>query len=169
MPETATSDPIIHTCGYGGIGFERFVEAMKQRQITHVADIRSTPGSTYWKDFCRPRLDDLMTEADLKYVFLGDTLGAKVLHRDEPGTEAAAEGERLLGLGIVKLIAAAASGKSICLMCGCSRPEECHRSHVLGEELRQRGVDLRHIMPDGSIILQSDLAKGARQGQASLF
>lgn len=66
--------PIL-TAGYGNRGFDGFVALMKRHGVTHVVDVRSVPQSSYWEDFRRPRLERILPETGLRYVYMGDTLG----------------------------------------------------------------------------------------------
>ncbi|HLO99390.1 MAG TPA: hypothetical protein VK171_12410, partial [Fimbriimonas sp.] len=64
--------------------------------------------------------------------------------------------EPRLEKGFAALLSASkVEGRKLCLMCGCMRPQNCHRSRLLGKELLEQGVDLQHIMDDDSILPQS--------------
>ncbi len=41
----------------------------------------------------------------------------------------------------------------VALMCSEGRPEHCHRHLLVGRVLQERGVDVRHIHPDGGLVL----------------
>ena len=74
-----------------------------------------------------------------------------------------------------------AGDTATCLLCAEWDPSKCHRSMLIGSELRRQpdfSVDLHHILRDGTLILQSELEEndssvrsGAadRAGTMSLF
>jgi uncharacterized protein (DUF488 family) len=155
--------PRIYTAGYGNRGFDGFIELMFRFGVTHVVDIRSVPQSSYWEDFRRENLMDLVPGRGLKYVYMGDTLGgvqdSPILCK-EPG---AVDIEPLfelpsLALGIQTLLRAADQPeRQLCLMCGCKRPHNCHRSRLLGEALLKVEVDLQHIDADDRVVPHTQL------------
>ncbi len=65
-----------------------------------------------------------------------------------------------------------------CLLCAERDPKQCHRSMLIGPDLRallSGGLDLQHILADGTLIPQSILEeeghapKRDRSGTMSLF
>lgn len=164
--------PIL-TAGYGNRGFEGFVALMKRHGVTHVVDVRSVPQSSYWEDFRRPRLERILPETGLRYVYMGDTLGgvpdSPVLCKDpeavplEPLFD-----DPKLHLGLDKLIAAA-EDRTVCLMCGCLRPHKCHRFRLIGEALDKRGVAVLHLDDKGEPVPHAQVVEEASPLQNSLF
>ncbi len=163
----------ILTAGYGNRGFEGFVALMKRYGVTHVVDVRSVPQSSYWEDFRRPRLERILPEAGLRYVYMGDTLGgvpdSPVLCKD-PGAVSLAPlfDDPQLQLGLDRLLKAAES-RTVCLMCGCLRPHRCHRSRLIGEALSQRGIEVLHLDDKGEPISHVQVVEEAKPLQESLF
>lgn len=164
--------PIL-TAGYGNRGFDGFVALMKRHGVTHVVDVRSVPQSSYWEDFRRPRLERILPEAGLRYVYMGDTLGgvpdSPVLCKDpeavplEPLFD-----DPKLHLGLDKLVQASES-KTVCLMCGCLRPHRCHRSRLIGEALARRGIDVLHLDDKGEPLSHAQVVEESKPLQKSLF
>ena len=86
-----------------------------------------------------------------------------------------------MGRGIKKLIERFESDDTDevgCLLCAESDPARCHRSMLIGPALRGfegGGIDLHHILPDGTLTLQSVLEekqavpKADRAGTLGLF
>jgi hypothetical protein len=56
-------------------------------------------------------------------------------------------------------------------MCSETRPEECHRSKLIGQELLKKQISLHHIVSDKLVksqeILMAELTKG--KGTLDLF
>lgn len=165
----------IYTAGYGNRGFEPFIDLLKRYGVTHLVDVRSVPQSSYWQDFRRERLQHMVPSTGLRYVYMGDTLGgvsnSPVLCKDPEAVPLPPllEDPRF-HLGLDKLIDAAAKGdRVICLMCGCLRPQGCHRSRLIGEGLARRGISLMHIDEAGEVVSQADLVERSRPLQSALF
>lgn len=165
----------IWTAGYGNRGYEGFVKLLHRYHVTHIVDVRSVPQSAYWEDFRLERLQRLLPESGIKFAYMGDRLGAvpnsnaACRQPDTVDFDALAH-ERRLGEGVDRLICAAeVPGRVVCLMCGCMRPETCHRSKLLGPQLEARGVEVVHIGADGNAMSQAEVASLWEPRQASLF
>lgn len=155
--------PVLYTAGYGNRGFDGFVALMTQFGVTHVVDVRAVPKSSYWEDFRRENLMDLLPARGFKYVYMGDTLGgvrdSAVLCKDPDSVDLQplfADPELAKGFEAL-LKAMNAPSRTVCLMCGCMRPHGCHRSRLLGRALLDRGIDLHHIDADNVVVKQSEL------------
>jgi uncharacterized protein (DUF488 family) len=155
--------PVLYTAGYGNRGLEGFAELMRQYGVTHIVDIRAVPKSSYWEDFRRENLIDLIPARGFKYVYMGDTLGgvrdSAILCKDPDSVDLQplfADPELAKGLEAL-LKAMNVPGRVMCLMCGCMRPHACHRSRLLGRALLDRGIDVHHIDSDNKLVRQSEL------------
>jgi uncharacterized protein (DUF488 family) len=169
------SEPIVPilTAGYGNRGFEGFVALMKRHSVTHVVDVRSVPQSSYWEDFRRERLQRILPETGLRYVYMGDTLGgvpdSPVLCKDPDAVDLdPLFDDPKLHLGLERLIAAA-QDRTVCLMCGCLRPHRCHRSRLIGEALARRGVEVLHLDAGGEPVEHARVVEESKPLQESLF
>lgn len=164
----------IYSVGYGNRGYENLLALLRRYRFTHLVDVRSVPQSSYWEDFRRERLAHLLSQTEIKYVYMGDTLGgvehSPALCKD-PGSVDLEPlfREPKLELGLNKLIDAASDpSRKIVLMCGCLRPHRCHRSRLLGPGLVARGVEYLHLNDLGEPVTQLQVAAEA-EPQASLF
>ncbi len=164
----------IYSIGYGNRGFEGFLELVRRHEFTHLVDVRSVPQSSYWEDFRRERLAYLLSQTEVRYIYMGDTLGgvenSPVLCKDPGSVDIEPlRIEPKLQLGIEKLIQAAQDpSKKIVLMCGCLRPHRCHRSRLLGPALAEWHVDYQHVDDQGNLVSQQRVELQA-QPQATLF
>jgi uncharacterized protein (DUF488 family) len=59
--------------------------------------------------------------------------------------------------------------RRIALMCSEGRPEECHRSKLIGEALTDAGLPVRHIDEDGTLVSQREVIDRLTKGQMDLF
>jgi uncharacterized protein (DUF488 family) len=155
--------PVLLTAGYGNRGLDGFMALMASFEVTHIVDVRAVPKSSYWEDFRRENLMDLIPARGLKYVYMGDTLGgirdSAALCKDPDSVELGPlflDPELAKGLDAL-LRAMNTPGRVVCLMCGCMRPHGCHRSRLLGRALLERGIDLHHIDADNAVTRQSEL------------
>lgn len=166
-------DAFISTIGYGQDVYEPFLVRLRRIPgVTHVVDVRTNPYSRYQEDF-RSDFGPRLQRDGLKYVFMGDRLGAKPSH-PEVLTEGEPDVTKMRAWpffleGIERLIEAAQAGKQLCLLCGCARPDQCHRGTFLGEVLLERGIDLAHYLTDGQIIRQSEMRLHFPPEQLNLF
>ncbi len=155
--------PVLYTAGYGNRGLDAFIELMNLFGVTHLVDVRAIPKSSYWEDFRRENLIDLIPAKGLKYVYMGDTLGgvrdSAALCKDPESVELAPLfHDPELAKGFEALLKAMiAPDRVLCLMCGCMRPHGCHRSRLLGRALLEKGIDLQHIDADNAVVRQSEL------------
>jgi uncharacterized protein (DUF488 family) len=178
----------ILTAGYGNRGFAPFIELMKRHGVTHLVDVRSVPQSSYWEDFRRQRLEQIVPPTGLRYVYMGDTLGGVPQYAEG---SPAAEDEKAhifckadptavdlhplfhdptFRLGLEKLIkAASVPDRNLCLMCGCLRPHKCHRSRLIGEALVAEGVDVLHLNDKGDPVSQQLVVLESAPQQTTLF
>ncbi len=142
------------TIGHSNLSIEDFIALLQQHQITAVADVRSRPYSRYLPHFNQEPLKSVLLNTGIKYVFLGRELGArtedlncyiggKALYEKIAATAAFAE-------GIQRIIQGAQKYK-IALMCAEKDPISCHRTILVGKQLRQLNIEIEHILNDGSL------------------
>lgn len=169
--------PTIYTIGHSNSTVERLLELLAAHEITTVVDVRSSPYSKYADQFNLAALEATVTQAGLRYVYLGDALGGMP---NVPGFYDAeghvrydllAASERFRE-GLERLLALARE-RRVALLCSEEDPSECHRHLLLGRVLGEQGVTVLHLRGDGSAISDADLAAAVERertgGQQSLF
>jgi uncharacterized protein (DUF488 family) len=143
----------LFTIGHSTHEFTKFLGLVNQHGIQVVADVRSRPFSRLaW--FCRPELEKELTASGLRYVFLGDELGARRVEREcyigpradyglIAGTPAfQKEGIERLRDGVLKF--------RVALMCAEKDPLDCHRTVLVCRHANQF-AEIFHILPDGRL------------------
>jgi len=144
----------VFTIGHSDLEFTKFVTLMKQHGIQAVADVRSSPYSQYNPQFNRESLQRTLREEGISYVFLGEELGARRL---EP--ECYINGRADYSLiaqtpafvrGLDRILQGAAKMR-LAMMCAEKDPLDCHRCILVSPRLRERGLDVLHILSDGSL------------------
>jgi hypothetical protein len=71
--------------------------------------------------------------------------------------------------GIERLHEASRQGHSVAVMCSEGKPENCHRSKLIGKTLASEGVEVIHIDERDQLISQRDVLLRITGGQPSLF
>jgi len=144
----------VYTIGHSTHQPERFIELLRMHNITAVGDVRSNPYSKMNPQFNRETLKETLAAAEITYVFLGRELGArtpdpscyvrgKVQYDKLARTELFRAGlERVrTGMGRYRLA----------LMCAEKEPLGCHRGILVARELHTIGIEVLHILSDGSL------------------
>jgi uncharacterized protein (DUF488 family) len=144
----------VFTIGHSNLEIGKFVALLKEHGIQAIADVRSSPYSQYNPQFNREPLQKSLQEHGIAYVFLGQELGARRSER-----ECYLEGRADYGLisqtpafkrGIERVTQGAAKMR-VALMCTEKDPIDCHRCILVTPHLRQQGLQVLHLLSDGSL------------------
>jgi uncharacterized protein (DUF488 family) len=163
----------IYTIGYGNRSIEDFVEVLQQYNIAYLIDVRSAPYSRYKPEFIKENLADELHRHGIRYVFMGDTLGGRPDNEDcyvdgMVDYEKVKATLRYAG-GIQRLQTAFAQGHCVALMCSEGKPEQCHRSKLIGTTLTERDIPIIHIDENDERQTQDDIIVRLTGGQLDLF
>lgn len=164
----------VFTIGYGARDIDAFVAALRQYAIEFLLDVRSRPFSRYKPDFSKEALDSHLRRAGIRYVFMGDTLGGRpndpTCYDAEGKVDYTEVEERaFFQTGLDRVASAHAQGLRVALMCSEGKPENCHRSKLIGKSLAARGIPVLHIDENGALLAQEDVLARLTGGQPSLF
>lgn len=164
----------IYSIGYGQMETGRFLGELVQRNIQYLIDVRSYPTSRFRPDFRKVTLERLLTMVGIQYVHLGGELGGRPSDPTSLDNNGHVDYTLLSDReqyrnAIARIVRDVASGRILCLMCSESKPEDCHRSKLIGESLLTEGLDLRHILPDGLEVNQVALRLKFISKQGELF
>ena len=169
---------MVWTIGHSTHPVDALVGLLRGERIEVLADVRSRPYSRHNPQFRKEKLRASVEQAGLRYVFLGAELGGRP---PEPGFydakgharyDLVAETERFRG-GLKRLLTGAAAYR-VAIMCSEEDPARCHRRLLVTRALAGRGVEVRHIRGNGSVLTEAELADAlsgaaADPDQASLF
>jgi uncharacterized protein (DUF488 family) len=160
--------------GYGNRDTDEVLRIICELGVRYLLDVRTSPYSRFSPAFSREPFEKACAAAGIRYVFIGDQLGGRPRSDrcyDEQGrvNYAVLEEEPYFLEGLQRLETALAKGLDIVLMCSELRPEQCHRSKLIGKALQDRGVALKHIDVDGSVVDQSAVMGRITGGQQDLF
>lgn len=159
--------PEVFTIGHSTHTLERFFELLKAHQIAAIADVRSSPYSAWQPHFNRELLKAAATKTGIRYVFLGEELGARRKEVETYNSKGVAEYGKIAQLPVflkgIERILSGAQRYRVALMCAEKDPLECHRTILVSRELGRRGAGVRHILEDGSIELHEEAEKRLMQ------
>jgi uncharacterized protein (DUF488 family) len=170
---TGDESPALHTIGYGGRSLDELVAALREYRIACVIDIRSSPYSKFKPEFAREPLEAALKARGLHYLFLGDTLGGQPRDPD-CYTDGKVDYEKVreqefFRSGLERLRKAHEQRVRVALMCSEGKPEQCHRSKMIGEALVAAGIPVRHIDENGRLLTQTQVMDRLTGGQFDLF
>jgi uncharacterized protein (DUF488 family) len=166
----------IYSIGHGNKKIEDFIAELKSFEIEYLLDIRSKPYSKWNPQFNRGAIELELKNNGITYVFAGDTLGG--LPEDKSCYDYNGKvvydlikGKEFFKKGLDRLTIANQKRIHLAIMCSESKPEECHRSKLIGQELLNKNISLHHIVSKAKIKSQyavmNELTKG--KGTVDLF
>jgi len=164
----------IYSIGHGNKKIDSFIKELIAYDIDFVFDVRSIPMSKYNPHFNRPLLQRELIENKIGYEFLGEHLGGlpkdKSCYTDGKVDYSKLREKDFFKMGINLLIEAHEANVKIALMCSESKPEECHRSKLIGQEMLKHKISISHIvsssLKDQKTVID-ELTKG--KGSDNLF
>lgn len=142
------------TIGHSTHTIEAFVELLQKHGVTAVADVRSFPFSRYTPQFNKDALRESLKSQGIKYVFLGRELGARSEDATcyENGRVRYARLARTATFqsGLDRVIEGGEKYR-LALMCAEKEPLECHRTLLVARALSGKGIQVSHILADGTL------------------
>jgi uncharacterized protein (DUF488 family) len=165
--------PRLFTIGYGARTIGEFIETLKAQSIDCLIDVRTAPYSKFKTDFSKESLKRHVERAGIRYLFMGDTLGGQP---KDPGclTDGKVDYDKvraqpLFRAGLKQLCRALDQQHRATLMCSEGRPEQCHRSKLIGEALATAGIPVCHIDETGQLLTHQQVIDRLTRGQLDLF
>jgi uncharacterized protein (DUF488 family) len=163
----------IWTIGHSNHSFARFAELLQSERIEFVVDVRSYPYSRIAPQFNREELGPALRDAGMHYLFLGAQLGGRPTRPDHYDAQGHALYERMASASsfqeTVIRIESGCRTRRLALLCSEGQPHECHRRLLVGKVLTERGIQLRHILPDGAVLREESVCLDSIKDQDTLF
>jgi uncharacterized protein (DUF488 family) len=164
----------IYTIGYGSRSIEQLLAVLQAYGIAYLIDVRSAPYSRYKPEFSKDALETAVRRAGMRYVYMGDTLGGRP---SDPGCYtpdgkvdyAKVREADFYRQGISRLQDAFRQGHPIVLMCSEGKPEQCHRSLLIGRTLTELEIPVIHIDEADQLQDHETIKIRRTGGQMSLF
>src|SRR6201996_2119137 len=169
----------VWTIGHSTPPVDTLVELLRGHGIEALADVRSAPYSRHNPQFKKETLQSSVEQAGLRYVWLGAELGGRPPEpefydaKGHARYDLVAQTERFQA-GLERLLTGAASYRVV-IMCSEEDPSRCHRRLLVTRALAERGVEVRHLRGNGSVISEEELDRelagpgSAGEAQAALF
>lgn len=161
---------MIYSIGHGNKSIQDFVSILKTYKIRYLIDVRTNPYSKYNPQFNKTSLKDELSNNQIIYVFLGDKLGGlpddNSCYINGKVDYNIIKDKDFFQEGMNRLIIANDKAIDIVVMCSETKPEECHRSKLIGQELLKNGIVMNHIITDkitkdqNKIMIQLTKGKG---------
>jgi uncharacterized protein (DUF488 family) len=168
MPSTP-----IYTIGYGARQLDDFLAVLQDHHIQYLLDVRTSPYSRYKPEFSKQALQTFLENNGIRYLFMGETLGgqpkAAACYTDGKVDYDKLAQQPFFREGIRRLHAASRQGQRVVLMCSEGKPENCHRSKLIGKVLAAEGVEVLHIDEADNLCPQAEVILRLTGGQPSLF
>ncbi len=163
----------VYTIGYGSRSLDDVVRVLQAHGIAYVLDIRSAPYSRFKPEFSKDALAAGLRGHGIRYLYLGDQLGGRPADRacyvDDKVVYALVKEKAFYRAEIARVQAAFAKGLRVALLCSEGKPEECHRSKLIGPSLVELGIPVLHIDEHDALRTQDEVVAGLTDGQLSLF
>lgn len=165
--------PRIWTIGYGARSFADFAACLASREIGYLIDVRTVPRSSFKPEFSEENLGLALKKLRVRYVFMGDVLGGRpsdeACYTDGYVDYAKCQRHEQYKRGLDRLHTAAMQPVPVALMCSEGRPEECHRSKLIGEMALAAGIEVVHIDERGATRTHSEVIAALSGGQLDLL
>lgn len=152
----------VYTIGYTSFEIQKFVEVLKKYKITCLIDVRSTPKSSYYKDFDDFNLLPLLKNNGILYRNYKEEFGARQENKDFYNVKGFLDFEvfsqsKQFNDGIDKIKKAQDMGYVVCLMCAEKDPINCHRTILITRNLDKKGFDVKHILATEGLCEQPEI------------
>ena len=161
------------TIGYGNRDAEALWAALRDADVGVLVDVRSAPYSRHRPEFSKRSLQREAIRRGFEYRFLGEELGgrpdAPTCYSDGRIVYARCRERAPFREGIVAVAALADAGQRPCLLCAEEDPARCHRTELITPALIDAGVEVVHLLRDGSHEPHDDLVRRIREPQMGLF
>jgi len=152
----------LYSIGHSSQTQEEFLALLTSYSINCVVDVRSVPASKYSPQFNQENLKWFLKSHGIQYLHFGDEFGARRTDSiDENGQvnfELAVKTPNFQQ-GVVRLMRGLEKGYQIVLMCSEADPLECHRFSMVSRYFYDLGLDVQHILKDGTLAPHASLEK----------
>lgn len=163
----------IYTIGYGNRSVEEVISILQRYSIQYVVDVRSQPYSRYSPAFSQKLLMQHLQQQSIDYLFMGDSLGGRPVdatcYVDGKVDYSRVCTKAFYLQGIQRLCVAWEKQLHVVLLCAEAKPQECHRSKLIGNTLFEQQIAVAHIDEMGECKTQPQVNQILLGGQPTLF
>ena len=163
----------IYTIGYGARAIDKFIYLLKIVETDYLVDVRSSPYSKHNEDFSQRVLRQHLKTHNIGYIFMGEQLGGRpsdeLCYTDGKVDYDKVSRTSFYKEGIARLHVALEKQYKVVLMCSELKPQNCHRSKLIGQTLVQDGIFVQHIDENGRLQNQDEVITKLTNGQLNIF
>lgn len=163
----------IYTIGYGARSVDELAAVLRANGIEYLIDVRTAPYSRYKPEFSKDALEAALKTHGIRYLFMGDSLGGRpddpTCYVDGKVDYARVQTRAAYQAGIARIQGAFAQQRRVALMCSEGKPEECHRSKLIGATLTVLGIPVAHIDESDQLCTQAQIQERLDGPQLTLF
>ena len=142
----------ILTVGHSNHTLKAFVEMLHRSGVKQIIDVRSHPRSRFAPHFNRETLQGSLKLEDITYRFMGAALGGRPTSDDLYTPQGQADYRRMAQvpafIATTRVLVEMGQETITALMCTEKRPEDCHRTLLIADQLHLMGIPTAHIRPD---------------------
>lgn len=162
----------LFSIGHGAKSMDEFIDELASFDIEFLVDVRTTPYSKWSPHFNQQILQKHLTGRGVRYVYMGDVLGGMpsdytCYTNGKIDYHKMSQKESFI-MGLERLLNANKKQIRLAVMCSESEPEMCHRSKLIGQELRKRNVIMRHIVGVSKCVSQIDVINSLTKGLGTI-
>jgi uncharacterized protein (DUF488 family) len=152
----------LYTIGYTSFSLLQAVCIIKAHGINVIIDVRSTPYSKQYSDYNKENIEKHLTNNKIFYRSYAKEFGARQTEQRYFTNEGFLDFELYTNSlcflsGYKKIQNSIARGYNVALMCSEKDPAHCHRSIMISRRFFNGGFNVKHILADGSVEMQSDI------------
>lgn len=151
----------IFTIGYGGRTIEEFISLLREFSVKFLIDIRSRPYSQYKIEFSREPLQRYLEVNGIRYVYMGELLGGQPAdpecYTNGKVDYQKCQSKEFYKLGVSRLRKAWEGKHYVAIMCSEGKPQDCHRSKMVGDSLVSQNIPVMHIDETGKLKTQKEV------------
>ena len=144
----------VMTIGHSNHSLDEFIGLLTKHRVAALGDVRSAPYSRFAAHFDRKPLAVTVKRVGVRYVYLGRELGGRPA---DPScyVDGRVQYKRVIRTqafrrGIARVVRGSAEHR-VALLCAEKDPIDCHRALLLAPALISEGVEVVHILADGSL------------------
>lgn len=154
-------DRIIYTIGHSTHPIERFIGMLTAQGIRLVVDVRTSAASRF-AQYNKKSLSRALEDSGLLYRHQPEAFGARQTDYSLLDPDRRVDFEKVRSTPMFKsaldeLLRETTSGVSIALMCAEGDPLDCHRFSMIAPALKEKDFEIKHILPDQTIMTQEAL------------
>lgn len=152
----------VYTIGYAHHTQESFLHLLERYKIQCVIDVRTVAYSKFHPQFNKEPLKYFLNSHGILYKQMKEAFGIVRPESNLINGQGYLDFTQLALLpefkeGVEQILRGVKKGYRIAFMCAEKSPCDCHRSTLVGRNLRERGCEVYHILWNGTIETQEDL------------